>query len=107
MTEDRSKVTVAAVVSDLRERPLKSGNGRMAFAMLEDLGGRAELLVFSKVYPDAELALKADVPLLVDATVQHEGEGDSVSIKLRAERVRTRAPVTKVASGCLSRKLAR
>ena len=90
-SEDRSKVTVAAVVSDLRERPLKSGNGRMAFAMLEDLGGRAELLVFSKVFPDAEVALKADVPLLVDATVQHEGEGDSVSIKLRAERVRTLA----------------
>ena len=91
MTEDRTKVTVSAVVSDLRERPLKSGNGRMAFAMLEDLGGRAELLVFSKVYPEAEAALKADVPLLVEATVQHEGEGDSVSVKLRAERVRTLA----------------
>lgn len=59
--------------------------------MLEDLGGRAELLVFSKVFPDAELALKADVPLLVDATLQHEGEGENVSIKLRAERVRTLA----------------
>jgi DNA polymerase-3 subunit alpha len=91
--EDRSKVVVGAVVTDLRERPLKSGNGRMAFAMLEDLGGRAELLVFSKVFPDAEAPLKADEPILVEATLQHEGEGDNISFKLRAERVRTLSDV--------------
>lgn len=91
--EDRSKVLVGAVVTDLRERPLKSGNGRMAFAMLEDLGGRAELLVFSKVFPDAEAALKGDEPILVEATLQHEGEGDNITFKLRAERVRTLSDV--------------
>ena len=89
----RDKVLIAGVVSELRERPLKSGNGRMAFVSLEDLSGTAELLCFSKVYAVAEEPLKSDDPLLVEATVQHEGEADSRSVKLRAERVRTLAEV--------------
>ena len=89
----RDKITVAAVVSELRDRPLKSGQGRMAFGTIEDLTGRAELLVFSKVYAVAEEVLAADVPVLVEATVQHEGDGAARTIKLRAETVRTLAAV--------------
>lgn len=89
--KSRETVKVAGVVAEYRERPLKSGNGRMAFVTLEDLTGRVELLVFSKVFPDAEQALKGDAPLMVSAQVQLEGEGEATSIKLRAESVATLA----------------
>ena len=35
------------------------------------------------------MAIKSDEPLLVEATVQHEGDGDARSVKLRCESVRT------------------
>ncbi len=87
--EDRQEVTVAAVISDLRERIAKSGNGRMAFINLEDLTGRVELLVFTKAYPLFEPYLHADEPLLVTARVTREGEGDAKQLKLRADSVVT------------------
>ena len=90
---NRDQVLIGAVVSELRERPLKSGNGRMAFVGIEDLSGAAELLVFSRVYAEAEGPLKSDSPLLVKATIQHEGDGDAVSVKLRVESVQTLATV--------------
>ena len=87
--EDRTEVTVAAVISDLRERVAKSGNGRMAFINLEDLTGRVELLVFTKAYPLFEPYLAGDEPLLVTARVTREGEGDARQLKLRADSVTT------------------
>ena len=85
----RESVQLGVVVSEMRERVLKSGNGRMAFVSLEDQSGQAELIVFSKAFALAEEALKSDEPLLVTCTVQHEGEGNEAQIKLRAESVRT------------------
>ncbi|HZA14157.1 MAG TPA: OB-fold nucleic acid binding domain-containing protein, partial [Myxococcaceae bacterium] len=84
-------VTVAGIVSQLRERPTKTGK-RMAWVTLEDLSGSVELVVFpgkdgSKPmldgktgkwargaarpgYDDFERLLKSDDPLLVTGTVQ-------------------------------------
>jgi len=87
--EDRQEVTIAAVISDLRERITKSGNGRMAFINLEDLTGRVELLVFTRAYPIFEPYLKQDEPLLVTARVTREGEGDAKQLKLRADSCTT------------------
>ncbi len=87
--EHRAEVQVGAVVSALRERPLKSGDGRMAFVTLEDLTGQVEVLCFSAAYAEAEEIIKGDEPVLLTATVQHEGEGEERSIKLRCNRVST------------------
>jgi DNA polymerase-3 subunit alpha len=87
--KDRSEVTVAAVISELRERNTKSGNGRMAFITLEDLTGFVELMVFTKAYPIFEPHLHADEPLLIAARVTREGDGDNKTLKLRADGVTT------------------
>ncbi len=87
--DDRQEVVVAGVVSEFRERPLKSGKGRMAFVTLEDLTGRAEMIVFSRVYAECEEALKSDEPLLITAVAQHEGDEGSKSVRLKTSRVQT------------------
>jgi DNA polymerase-3 subunit alpha len=80
--EDRSEIFVGGVVVDFRERPLKSGNGRMAFFKIEDHTGQAEVVCFSKPFAEFEDALKSDEPLLITGTVAIEGEGDAVSRRI-------------------------
>jgi DNA polymerase-3 subunit alpha len=80
-------VTVAGVVADMTERPLKSGDGRMAFVTLEDRTGRVEVLVFSRQFAAYEEALKSGDPLLVRGDVMVEGDGDAKSRKVRADEI--------------------
>ena len=86
------EVTVGGVIASMRERPLKSGNGRMAFAVLEDLHGSCEILVFSKVFADCESILKGDEPVLVRGTpvVEGDDEGGGV-VKIRASAIESLA----------------
>ena len=72
---ERPEVQVGGVVSDFRERPLKSGNGRMAIFRLEDQSGSIEVVCFSKAYADYEEALKSGEPLLVTGNLIAEGDG--------------------------------
>jgi DNA polymerase-3 subunit alpha len=85
----RTSVTVAGVITSVRERTLRTGSGRMAFISLEDLTGRAEVVVFSKLFETAEELIKGDEPLVLQAVVQHEGDGDAMVVRLRAESVST------------------
>lgn len=85
----RASITVAGVVTAIRERTTKSGSGRMAFVSIEDLTGRTEVLIFSKLYEVVESLIKADEPLLLQAVAQHEGDGDAKIVKLRAASVST------------------
>jgi DNA polymerase-3 subunit alpha len=81
-------VSVAGVVAALRERPLKNGNGRMAFVTLEDLHGSCEVLVFSKVFAQSEDILKGDEPVRVSGALVVEGEDDSnTQVKIRATHI--------------------
>ncbi|HNN92561.1 MAG TPA: DNA polymerase III subunit alpha [Pseudomonadota bacterium] len=73
---ERPEIQVGGVVSDFRERPLKSGNGRMAIFRLEDQSGSIEVVCFSKAYADFEGALKSGEPLLVTATLVSESDRD-------------------------------
>ncbi len=77
--EDRAEISLGGVVVDFRERPLKSGTGRMAFFKLEDHTGQVEVVCFSKPFAEFEQALKSDEPLLVTGNVAIEGEGDAIS----------------------------
>ena len=77
---------MGGVVSALKEKPLKSGKGRMAFVTLEDLHGSCEILVFSRAFEESEAILKSDEPILIHGSVMVEGD-DSMQVKLRARSV--------------------
>ena len=87
-------ISVAGIITQFRERPLKSGDGRMAFVTIEDLTGTCEVLVFSKVYAEYEQLLKCDDPVLITGAVMvdHGGGKDEDNeaggaVKLRAQSV--------------------
>ena len=84
----QDQVAVAGVVSELRERPLKSGNGRMAFVKIEDKTGEVDVLVFSKTFEEFEEVLKCGEPILIKGEVREEGDADAKSYKIRAEEMK-------------------
>ncbi len=63
-------VHVGGMIAELRERPLKSGAGLMAFLVLEDATGQVEVTVFSKAYAKHAEVLKSGEPLLITARVE-------------------------------------
>jgi DNA polymerase-3 subunit alpha len=83
----RDDVTVAGVISEYRERPLKSGNGRMAFLTLEDKTGQCEVLVFSAAFAENEEALKSGEPILIRGQYTEDGDLDGRVGKVRAAEV--------------------
>lgn len=90
----QNEVSVAGVITALRERPLKDGSGRMAFLTLEDLHGTCEVLVFSKVFAECESIIKSDDPVLVVGHAQLEGEEEEEKqLKLRATHFESLAEV--------------
>lgn len=82
-----SEISIGAVVTAIRERPLKNGNGRMAFVTLEDLHGTCEVLVFSKVFAACEEVLKGDEPVLVRGNVVVEGDDRGSQVRVRASEI--------------------
>ncbi|MFW5968243.1 MAG: DNA polymerase III subunit alpha, partial [Persicimonas sp.] len=85
--EHRDDVIVCGVVSSMRERSLKSGDGRMAFVDLEDKTGHVDVIVFSRCFAECEEELKSGEPILIRGSVQEEGEGDARSWKVRADSI--------------------
>lgn len=85
----RAPVIIAGVVSTMREISLKSGNGRMAFVMIEDKTGEVEVIVFSAVYEEYEAVLKSGEPLLIKGSVQEEGEPENKTRRVRCDEVYT------------------
>ena len=83
----RDEVTIAGVVREYRERPLKSGNGRMAFLTLEDKNGQCEVLVFSSAFDANEEALKCNEPILIKGQYTEEGDLDARVGKVRTSEV--------------------
>jgi DNA polymerase-3 subunit alpha len=86
--EERAEVSVGGVVCDYRDRPLKSGNGRMAFFSLEDPTGQVEVICFSRPFAEYEAVLKSDEPLLVTGQVVAEGEGEARQKKLHMKEAK-------------------
>lgn len=79
----RETVKVAGMISELRERPLKSGKGRMAFFKVEDKYGEVEGICFSAAYEENEEALKSGEPLLFEGQVAEEGDHEARTYRLR------------------------
>lgn len=65
---DKSEVRICGIVAALKENITKKGD-RMGFAVLEDLTGSVEVVVFPETYAKAVEHLKTDVPLMVTGTV--------------------------------------
>ena len=60
----------------------------MAFVTLEDLHGSCEVLVFSKVFAEAEAILKSDAPILVKGALISEGDDEQgTQLKIRAQSI--------------------
>ena len=88
---DRAEVNVGGIVTAYRERPLKSGKGRMAIFQLEDLHGQVEVVCFSRQFDEFEETLKSDLPILVKGKLRLEGEGENLEPRLQLERADTLA----------------
>jgi DNA polymerase-3 subunit alpha len=79
---ERPDVSCGGVVSDFRERPLKSGTGRMCSFRLEDPTGGIEVVCFSKPFAEYEQVLKSDEPILAVGSLVCDGDGDTQQRKL-------------------------
>ncbi len=84
---DRPEVSVGGVVSDYRERPLKSGGGRMCSFRLEDQTGSIEVVCFSKPFAEYEELLKSSEPLLVLGSLVNEGDSDNEQRRIHLREV--------------------
>lgn len=84
---ERAEVRIGGVVESIRERPSRRGDGRHAFAILEDCFGRTEVLVFSRVYADYDALLQSGEPLLIEGKVRLEGDEEPRERKIVCERV--------------------
>ena len=89
LARDDASVVLAGVLQGVKSRPLKSGQGRMAEALLEDSTGSVELVVFARAYAANEAALQSDEPLLVYGKLRvEEVEGDDARrVRLVVERM--------------------
>jgi DNA polymerase-3 subunit alpha len=83
---NREPVSIAGVVSSLRERRTRSGDGRMAYLQIEDRHGQVECICFSEPYAKFEELVKSDEPLLLKGTIHIEGDERPVH-KIRLSEV--------------------
>lgn len=92
------KVRVGGVVTEWKEKPTKSGNGRVAFFKLEDQFGKIEVVVFPKSLDRFREVLTSDEPVLCTGTVKEEGDADKSSFKFLLDNVisLTRARAEKI-----------
>ncbi|MBN1947114.1 MAG: DNA polymerase III subunit alpha [Bradymonadales bacterium] len=86
-TDDRTEVRIGGIIGSIREKRSKKGDGRHAFAMLEDQFGSVEILVFSKVHSECEEVLKSGQPVLVHGTVRLEGDEEPRERKIVCDRI--------------------
>jgi DNA polymerase-3 subunit alpha len=74
--EGGDDVSIGGIVAEYRERPTKSGNGKIAFFNLQDQYGQVEVVVFPKTWEKLRDVLTSDEPLLCQGKVVDEGEGE-------------------------------
>jgi DNA polymerase III subunit alpha len=85
-----SEATITGIVVAMKERKLKTSDGRWAIVTVEDTFGQAEVLCFSRVFEAAEPLLKSGEPLVIKGRAlidDVDDEGKQLSPKMRAEEV--------------------
>ncbi|MFN3201782.1 MAG: DNA polymerase III subunit alpha [Bradymonadia bacterium] len=78
-----SQISLAGVVTALRVRPFKSGNGRMGILTFEDQTGVVEAICMGDDLDRFEHLLSSDEPLLVQGRLRVEHEDGRVEVSLR------------------------
>jgi len=79
--DHKSRVTVAGMITELREIITKKGT-RMAFARIEDLTDSLELVIFPDAYADFESVIKEGVPVLVTGGLENkENENSKILVE--------------------------
>ncbi len=63
--KEGAPVTLGGIIARMKMATTKRGNERMAILSLEDFHGSVEVLVFPKVLPGVEMALKLDEVVLI------------------------------------------
>ena len=81
----RVKLKVAVVVVNYRTRITQRGT-RMAFAVLEDLSGQAEVMCFAKTVDAYGELLASEEPLLIGLTAEHD-RADETKVRLSVDTV--------------------
>ena len=88
------EAAVVGIVAAMKERKLKTTDGRWAIVTLEDTFGQAEVLCFSKVYEAGEALLKAGEPILIRGRAlidDTDDDGKQITPKMRAESIESLA----------------
>lgn len=62
---DNQRVRTGGIITAVRTKPTKNGNGLMAYAILEDLSGAMELTVFPSVFQKYSRNLTVDSKVIV------------------------------------------
>jgi DNA polymerase-3 subunit alpha len=102
----RAEVTLAGIVSNYQERPMKSGAGKYAFFTLEDHFGQIEFIVNSKKVEEYRDILGKDDPLLVFGTVDAPfGDGEAARERLRFNDAKLLSDVRRQKSSLLEVRL--
>ncbi len=76
--QKKRRVVVSGLLSSSREVITKKGT-RMAFAVLEDLTGQIELILFPDTYAEFSAQLQTDQPLLIGGVLE-KNEGGTLKI---------------------------
>ncbi len=76
-TPSGTQVSIGGVVSEVKEISTKKGD-QMAFLSLEDMKGRAEVIVFPDLFRTVRPYLKADMPVLIRGIVDKGEERPKV-----------------------------
>ena len=76
------QVALGGIVVDYRDKPTKSGKGRVGFFKLEDQFGQVEVVVFPNAFDKFHELLSTDEPVLIKGKVKDEGEGEKADYRL-------------------------
>jgi len=91
--ENYEVVTLGGIITSCRIRPFKSGDGRMAIMLFEDLTGEIEVIAMGDDFDKYEELLTSDEPLLIRGKVRIDRDEDRTNINVRlGSRRRKRDP---------------
>lgn len=84
------EVRLGGIQTNVRVRPFKNGNGRMAIIQFEDLTGEVEIVAMGDDFDKHEELLTGDAPILVTGRVRIDKDEDRTRISVRLGRNKRR-----------------
>ncbi|MSP71926.1 MAG: DNA polymerase III subunit alpha [Myxococcales bacterium] len=88
--ENHARVTIAGIVTSLKIRPFKNGDGRMGIMTFEDHTGSLEMVAIGDEFTLYEALLSSDEPLLITGQLRVERVEERTEVSLRVGAGRSR-----------------